>query len=586
MKTNKIIFFIILLFQVSYSKTFNLDLVLDSKVSNYIEQIKSETNSLFGSDDKIIYKISSCNINECEKYLNENKAIYIFQNKEKISKANKNIITYDSINSIYDENKVIRTAVIYILEYLKEDKKSKSIFLKSDYIPKVKKENRYLKKLDLQDIYKLINSNNIQIKQNQNDLLTSKIDIDDSKSLYRPNIQLFSNVIQIDADRAKYSSGLYSQGVFEVGAKLTQVIYSNKVIQNIKIKKLLDKSNKNEVTYKNEELIYKAFLTYLNILKLEKYVDVINTNKEFIEENLRFSKQRIDIGVSYRSDLYRWESELANINLQLKESQKQLETQKFELKNMILANEEFDLVDYDLNSDTFKLNNIAAISYLKNEKIKLFLFDYIIQSHNSLKQITKLIDVKNEEYSMNKSSRYLPTVAFEAQAKKIESRYGTGATFPRPWDNNEYQMVLNFSLPLYEGGAISNAIEKNEVELINLKLKYNEIKNLIEKNINQNLDSLLKSYEKIDYSQIAQKYAKKNYELVLDRYKSGSETIISLLDAQNSYMVSKLNESISSIDYLIDLISVYFFSGNIEVLVNEDKKNKFEKELLGVLDEK
>jgi outer membrane protein TolC len=67
-------------------------------------------------------------------------------------------------------------------------------------------------------------------------------------------------------------------------------------------------------------------------------------------------------------------------------------------------------------------------------------------------------------------------------------------------------MVLNFSLPLYEGGAISNAIEKNEVELINLKLKYNEIKNLIEKNINQNLDSLLKSYEKIDYSQIAQKY--------------------------------------------------------------------------------
>jgi outer membrane protein len=147
-------------------------------------------------------------------------------------------------------------------------------------------------------------------------------------------------------------------------------------------------------------------------------------------------------------------------------------------------------------------------------------------------------------------------------------------------------MVLNFSLPLYEGGAISNAIEKNEVELINLKLKYNEIKNLIEKNINQNLNSLLKSYEKIDYSQIAQKYAKKNYELVLDRYKSGSETIISLLDAQNSYMVSKLNESISSIDYLIDLISVYFFSGNIEVLVNEDKKSKFEKELLGVLDEK
>lgn len=45
--------------------------------------------------------------------------------------------------------------------------------------------------------------------------------------------------------------------------------------------------------------------------------------------------------------------------------------------------------------------------------------------------------------------------------------------------------VINLTLPIFEGGLNSIKVEKNEVELLNLKLQYNEIKNLIIKNIDK-----------------------------------------------------------------------------------------------------
>jgi outer membrane protein TolC len=209
--------------------------------------------------------------------------------------------------------------------------------------------------------------------------------------------------------------------------------------------------------------------------------------------------------------------------------------------------------------------------------------DDIIYSHSRLKQIDELINVKVQELKMNKSSRYLPIIVFEGSAQKTVNRYGAGSNATRYWDDNEYQAVINLSLPLYEGGARSIEIEKNEIELVNLKLQYKDVKGLIEKNMQQDYDSLLKSYEKIAYSKISLEFSKKNYDLIQDKYKNGKENIISLLDAQNTYIIAKLSENISIIDYLVDLSSIYFFSGNIEILIDENKKIDIEEKILNVI---
>jgi outer membrane protein len=566
---------------IANAQNYSLNILLDNQSNKYLESIKKETQSLFLTGDKIDYKLSICSA-DCEKMIFNKDFVLLNQNEKLDERKNSYIITYNFISTIYDENKIIRATALGIFEYLKENKKTKSLYLENE-----KEEAKDLKELnsnnkkalELKDIFSLATNNNLDIQQNKNNSKIDKLNIEDAKSDYKPQIDFYSNLIQIDKDRATYSSGLYSEGTLEAGVKLTQVIYSDKILKNIEIKKLLDFSNTNSIKAQNDEILYKALLTYLNVIKANNYNHIMKIKQNFIKQNLEFSKQRVEIGVQDRSDVYRWENEFANVNIDLANSQKQLNSLKIELGNLLQIDDKFSFVEYGMNSDIFKLLNNDAIKYISNKKVQELFLNDIIYTHSRLKQIDELINVKNQQLKMNKNSRYLPTIAFEGKANKIVDRYGAASNVNRYWDDNEYQAVINLSLPLYEGGSKSISIEKNEIELVNLKLQYNSVKSLIEKNVQQDYDSLLKAYEKISYAKTSLEFSKKNYDLIQDKYKNGKDNIISLLDAQNSYIVSKLNENIFVIDYLYDLSSIYFFSGKIDILIDENKKMQIEEKI-------
>ena len=586
MNNKKYLIAIFLMFSsIANAQNYKINLVLDNNSNKYINSIKNEAQALFSSVDKIDYNLIVC-ANDCDKYINnsDKKLVILNDNKKYIQNKNSYIISYNQILNSYDENQLLRASALGIFEFLKENKISNSVYIENKKIEsfesfKELKENSNIKKLDLKEIFFLAINNNIQIQQNKNNSKIDKLNIDESKSAYKPQIDFYSNLTQIDSDRAKYSNGLYSEGSVEAGIKLSQVIYSDKILKNIEIKKLLDLSNTNNIKSQNDEILYKVVLSYLDVIKANNYNDIIKIKYNFISQNLDFAKQRVEIGVQDRSDVYRWESELSNANIELSNSQKQLNYLKIELANLLQIDKNFSFVEYGLNSNIFKLSNNDAIKYLSNKKVQDLFLDDIIYSHSKLKQIDELINAKAQELKMNKSSRYLPIIAFEGSAKNTLNRYGVGAKATRYWDDNEYQAVINLSLPLYEGGAKSISIEKNEIEFVNLKLQYNNVKSLIEKNVEQDYDSLLKSYEKISYSKTSLDFSKKNYDLIQDKYKNGKENIISLLDAQNAYIVAKLTENISIIDYLQDLSSIYFFSGKIEILIDENKKTDIEEKI-------
>ena len=586
MNNKKYLIAIFLMFSsIANAQNYKINIVLDNNSNKYINSIKNEAQALFSSVDKIDYNLIVC-VNDCDKYINnsDKKLVILNDNKKYIQNKNSYIISYNQILNSYDENQLLRASALGIFEFLKENKISNSVYIENKKIEsfesfKELKENSNIKKLDLKEIFFLALNNNIQIQQNKNNSKIDKLNIDESKSAYKPQIDFYSNLTQIDSDRAKYSNGLSSEGSFEAGIKLSQVIYSDKILKNIEIKKLLDLSNTNNIKSQNDEILYKVILSYLDVIKANNYNDIIKIKYNFISQNLDFAKQRVEIGVQDRSDVYRWESELSNANIELSNSQKQLNYLKIELANLLQIDKNFSFVEYGLNSNIFKLSNNDAIKYLSNKKVQDLFLDDIIYSHSKLKQIDELINAKAQELKMNKSSRYLPIIAFEGSAKNTLNRYGVGANATRYWDDNEYQAVINLSLPLYEGGAKSISIEKNEIEFVNLKLQYNNVKSLIEKNVEQDYDSLLKSYEKISYSKTSLDFSKKNYDLIQDKYKNGKENIISLLDAQNAYIVAKLTENISIIDYLQDLSSIYFFSGKIEILIDENKKTDIEEKI-------
>ncbi len=569
---------------LAFSENYSLKLVVDKTSQTYIQAIKKESEKLFSSSDKINYKIEVCS-KYCQNLLKSKNAVFLLNSiGSKPKKVDSYIVTYNLISSIYDENRVIRTTALGIFEYLKE-KKRKTIHIKNKALV-FKEENKNLKTLNLKEVLNLAVKNNLKIKRNQNSIKLQEIGVHETKSLYKPKIDIFSNYIEIDEDRALASRGLNPQRTMEAGVKVSQLIYSNKVLKNIEINKLLYKSTKQEAKALDDEILYKATLIYLNIIKAKEYKQIIKIKHDFIQRNLLFAKQRVQIGVQDRSDVYRWQSELANANIQLATSKKELKKLKVELSNLLRIKNEYDFLEYGLNSKLFKLLNKDAIAYLKDVKVQEAFTKNIVHTHPRLKQIKELIKAKNEHLQMNKDSYYLPSIAFEGSAKKVLKRGGEASDLPRTWDDKEYQAVINLNLPLYEGGVKKSKIQKNEVELIDLKLQYNDVKNLIIENVRKNYESLSHSYSKISYSKDSLSSSKKNYELIEDKYKKGKENIISLLDAQNSYIVSKLNLSISNIEYLVDLSSIYFFSGRIDILLDEIKKEEVERKIQEIIKDK
>jgi len=578
----KITLFLVFFLNIADAKTYKIDLLLDSSSSKYLSEIKTQAKSLFSSSDKIAYNIEECDEN-CKKnisnYFNKNKIVLLNSRKKYERITNLYIISYNSLLSKYEKDIFIRTSALAIFEYLKEEIKTKSIYLENK--EKLSTDTTVeLKKLDLKDVFSLAFKNSLQIQQNENSLLINKLNINSAKSDYKPNISLFTNYTQIDEDRAKYSGGIYSEGTFNAGLKLSQLIYSNDVIQNINISKTIFKATKQETKALNDEIMYKLTLIYLNIIKAKKYNEIINIKRDFISQNLEFSKQRVSIGVQDRSDIYRWESELANADIELSQSKKSLNSLKIELANILQIENNLDFKEYGMNSELFKILQEDAIEYIKDKKVQESFTDELVFTHSRLKQLKELKEAKDKELNMNKDSRYLPTIVFAGSATKIVDRFGEASDLEKY--DKEYEAIINLNLPLYEGGIKNNKIERNTIELINLKLKYNETKNLIIQNVKKNYESIKSSYEKIKFARISQNSSEKNFELIQDKYKNGKENIISLLDAQNSYIVSRLNLNISIIDYLVDLSSIYFFSGKIDILVNKDKKTKLEEKIMNI----
>jgi len=581
---NRVFLLIFICVSISFAQNYNINLIVDENSIKYVNQIKKESISLFSSNDKIIYTVKKCE-DDCKKYVNEKRSFILLNTKKKYSKsADSSILTYNSISSVYDENRVIRMSALIIYELLKE-RKSNSIYIenKKSSKQKIKKIESNIKVLNLKDIFTLVKQNNLDIKQNQNNIKIDNLNISEARSSYKPKIDIYSNYVRIDKDRAQYSNGQSAQGTLDTGVKLTQLIFSNEVLQNIKIKKLLSKSTKNEVKALNDEIMYKSTLIYLNIIKAKKANQIITIKKEFIGQNLEFAKQRVNIGVQDRSDIFRWESELANVNIDLANSKKDLNSLKIELGNLLQISEKFGVYEYSMNSPLFKLDKKDAIKFIEDVRVQKSFSNSIVHTHSRLKQIDILGNVKREELQMNKESRYMPTIAFEGSASKIIDRYGEGKNVLRPWDDKEYQAGLNINIPLYSGGLKSTNIQKNQIELINLKLQYNNMKNQIIVNVRKNFESLKRSYEKIRFAKISQESSIKNFELIQDKYKNGKENIISLLDAQDSYIISKLNLNISNIEYLTDLSSIYFFSGKIDILVDKDKKEEVERQIINIV---
>ncbi len=281
--------------------------------------------------------------------------------------------------------------------------------------------------------------------------------------------------------------------------------------------------------------------------------------------------KRIMIGVSNSSEEYRWESLIANqkqdvVNANLRISLAILELNR--LLNRPLK-EEFILEEVGLENSIFGIVEGRILELTDNPKSMQVFSDFIaelaLKNSSQLKQIKKSMDAVKRTIASTKRSFWLPTFVIQGQVERTLVKEGEGTegldlsamgVSTVVQDDTNFSISALLSWSVFEGGQRVAELRKYRAQLVQLEIQFEATKQLIEQRLRAALWNGRASGISIVLAHKAAQASKKNLELVTDAYSRGALTILDLLDAQNTALVSELAAVNARFTLMIDMIKI------------------------------
>lgn len=364
---------------------------------------------------------------------------------------------------------------------------------------------------------------------------------------------------------------------------LSQLLYDESAWANFDIERL--KQTIRDASHKQVELdtVKNATMAFLEVLKAKTLRDISEESVYLSRNNLKMAQDKSMIGSASNADVYRWETQLANNKttlLSAESSLKQSQENVNQLLNRPLT-ETFDVDTNIMKEPLLIVNDKRLVGYMRNARNYRHLSAVLIRlgldrSPLIATYVTNLVIEKRRLTSENRSD-WVPKVTLNGEYSYMfdDSRV---ATYSQDGDD-DWSVGINFSLPLYEGGAKKERKTRSKLISMQLRLELEDIKRTIEQQIRASLHTLKASKLSIDLKKVSSKAAQKNFELVSEAYSLGSVTNIELIDAQNSKVTAKLNMINSTYQFLIDLMNLQYTTGGFDFFLDKGERKQIVNEM-------
>lgn len=397
-----------------------------------------------------------------------------------------------------------------------------------------------------------------------------------ARSILLPQLDISATGLLIDDDRAEASFGSQPEKTMTGSASISQLIFSEPAWANYSIQGHIQKSREFERQQIRLDIARDAAITYINVLRAGNFERIQKDNLERSRTNLELARIRESVGYSGRSEVFRWESEIASRRnaLIIANSNRNL-TEIF--LNRILhrpLEEPFELLETNLNSESLQILHQAIIPYFKNKILFRTFRDFMAEESftNSpeLQGLDAAIKAQNRLLASSKRAFWLPAVGMQAGVSNRFSQSGAGTesalagisipgldqlSFPQADDTN-WNIGVTASFSLFTSGAKLAAKNKASLELNQLEYQYRSVQDKIDQRVRSALHKAGASYAGIEQSQKAAEAANKSLDLVTDAYSQSVVSIIELIDAQNAALIASLGAANAVFDFLIDFFEV------------------------------
>jgi outer membrane protein TolC len=356
------------------------------------------------------------------------------------------------------------------------------------------------------------------------------------------------------------------------------VIYSESSRANVDIQHLAQQVRESAHRALELDIVQQATVGFLNILKAQTLVDLTRRSLSLSRTNLDLAKDRVQLGSVAASDVYRWEIEVANARQSVLDARTQLE-QAMDVLNRLLhrpIGERFQTIPASIDDPALMVSHSDLVGIIGNQRS----FDrmgelMIVQGKNNspeLKQLDFQIASTERQLVSNRRSYWSPEVSIAGQVDHtidedpvlVNSNEG----------ESDWQVALNLSLPLYQGGARRSRVNQSVYELHQLNLQRGAIEERVELLVRQNLHAVQASFPSMDLAQIAADAAGKNLELVQDNYAVGAVSVIDFLDARDEFLIGERNAINAVYDFLIDLMNLQRSTAEFDFFVDPEEMQR------------
>lgn len=450
------------------------------------------------------------------------------------------------------------------------------------------------RKLSITQVIETALLRNLQLVAKKQELAAGEQTVNRARSGLQPKLSAFGRQTVLDEDRAAsiMTPGQYAT---QFGADLLFVLYSEQARANIDIQKLFQSARKEEERALMLDIIKDAAIAYLNVLKTRTLQNIQRDNLEVTRANLEIARFREQVGNSGPAEVYRWEIQMASSRQAVIDASAMRKKSELVLNQILNASQEedFTTADCDIFSQAFYLDYPRVAPYIDNQHGYKIFRDFLVADTYAfspeMQQIGKGISAMERSRKSAKSRFNHPVVALQSNFTRTVKESGIGATkpsLPAPFssvftfpDKNDWNVALNISIPLYEGGDRKAAVKEAEANVKKLEAQRDLLMQRLELNTRTSLEDARASFSSIDLSQTRADYASKTLELVQNAYTRGAVNILDLIDAQNASLVAKEASANSIFTFMSDFVKVCRAVGTFDFMLNPETNSHWYERL-------
>ena len=411
--------------------------------------------------------------------------------------------------------------------------------------------------ISLQDAIDIALEKNINIKQSELNLDNSQLGRSDAIGNFLPTIGASANHqwnigrgINVTTNIIEEITTQFSSATVSVGLPIYNGSRNVNQLHRANLEILASKYQLEDI--KDDIKLFVAN-SYLQIMFNKEILKVQKSQLEITKVEYERTQDLIDSGFFSPRQIFEIDANLASQEQSVVQAENNLRDAKLNFAQVLLLE---DYENFDIANEDF---SIPFSDILENSPKEIF--EKAKTFRNDIKLAETNISIAEKDIQISKSFRLPSITSFYSWNTRI-SYLDNLPSFQDQFDLNKgqtYGFALN--IPIFQGKAISNNIQRTKINLERLKFQFDQEKLNLENTVYQAYNDLIGAIKLYEASNKTVKSLRSAFEDATDRYLLGSLNSFDFIQSKQAFEASVSENIRAKFDYIFRLKVLEFYFG-------------------------